>query len=89
MCVAPYCIELRGGRFDGFRQGAEQMPAETRLEIPTDPSGWPTSPRSSSRLAVYERREVAFACLHGIPTMVLKYDYVRTKTVPTGRSTAV
>ena len=89
MGEAPYYIELRGGRFDGFRKGVERMPAETRLTIPTSPADLQSSTAAPCPLAVYERRQVVFALLNGMPTMVLKYDYVGTKATPTGGAATV
>jgi hypothetical protein len=80
---------LCGGPFDGYRQALEQMPSRTRFEIPTVQTRLPASNFSSSHLAVYERHQVIFARLNGVPAMVLKYGFVGMTATETRRSAIV
>ena len=82
MAAKPYWIELRGGRFDGYRRALYAVPSETRLELPMTSLADTATIPSNRSLAVYERRQTAVVQVDGVPTMIFKYDFAGTKTLP-------
>jgi hypothetical protein len=78
MATAPYLIELRGGRFDGYRSLLRFMPNGDRTELPALPSSSGVR-RALSRCAVYELNEVKVVLLDDLPTIVFRYSHAETR----------
>jgi hypothetical protein len=66
-------LELRGGRFDGYRKGLRFIPLQQRLEVRMASSG--TGRPAPARVAVYELSRTSLAILDDRPTIVLAYEY--------------
>jgi hypothetical protein len=75
MPTEPYMIELRGGRYDGYRQPLDYVPLGNRWEMPAVAPGLAASTRSLYTV-LYERRRVALVEQDGLPTMLFGYDLV-------------
>jgi hypothetical protein len=85
MTMAPYIIELRGGRFDGYRKPVEALPLHDRLLLPARGPRRPKAiePRVA---AIYQRRQTALVFQDGVPTLLLRYEYQGHTVLPPERS---
>jgi hypothetical protein len=73
MAAEPYWIELRGGRFDGYRRGCSTVPTSRRLELPT--GALSETKVDGCRTAVYELEEVTVERRQGMPVMVYRFRH--------------
>ena len=70
---SPNFIELRGGRYDGFRQPCEVVPLSTCLEMPGPELKFPEA--VSGRTIVYEHFRTTVAFVEASPVVTFHYRH--------------
>jgi hypothetical protein len=71
---SPYFIELRGGRYDGFRQPCEAVPLATCLDMPGPELKLPDA--VADRWYVYEHFRTTVAFIEASPVVTFHFRHV-------------